>query len=133
MFFLEKFNEGESVRKAAGRYGINTKSAFLWRHRFLALPANLKARKESGIVETDETFFLRSYKGQRSGRRSAKRGLSREQVPVVRDRSGAAAEAILPKDDHRETLAVLRPLLAWDAVLCSVGGGRAPSHWRPGR
>ena len=63
MFFLDKFNEGESVRKAAWRCGINTKAAFLWRHRFLVLPANLKARKESGIVETDETFFLRSYKG----------------------------------------------------------------------
>ena len=41
MFFLEKFNEGESVRKAAWRCGINTKAAFLWRHRFLALPACL--------------------------------------------------------------------------------------------
>ena len=137
MFFLDKFNEGESVRKAAWRCGINTKAAFLWRHRFLALPANLKARKESGIVETDETFFLRSDKGQRGGLprrarkrggRAAKRGLSREQVPVlvVRDRSGATADAILPKDDHREIEAVLRPLLARDAVLCSDGGGKGP-------
>ena len=112
IFFLEKFNEGEPVRKAAWRCGVDTKAAFLWRHRFLALPANLKARKESGIVETDETFFLRSYKGQRGGlprrarkrggRRAAKRGLSREQVLglVIRDRSGATSEAILPKDDH---------------------------------
>jgi transposase-like protein len=137
MFFLEKFSEGESVRKAAWRCGINTKAAFLWRHRFLALPANLKARKESGIVETDETFFLRSYKGQRGGLprrarkrggRAAKRGLSREQVPVlvVRDRSGATADAILPKDNHREIEAVLKPLLARDAVLCSDGGGKGP-------
>ena len=57
MFFLEKFSEGESVRKAAWRCGINTKAAFLWRHRFLALPANLKAREENGIVETDETWW----------------------------------------------------------------------------
>ena len=60
MFFLEKFNEGESVRKAAWQCGVNTKAAFLWRHRFLALRASLRARKESGIAETDETFFLRS-------------------------------------------------------------------------
>ena len=101
------------------------------------MPANLKARKESGIVETDETFFLRSYKGQRSGLprrarkrggRAAKRGLSREQVPVlvVRDRSGVTAEAILPKDDHRAIEAVLIPLLAQDVVLCSDGGGKGP-------
>ena len=137
MFFLGKFSEGESVRKAAWRCGINTKAAFLWRHRFLALPANLKAREENGIVETDETWFLRSYKGQRGGLprrarkrggRAAKRGLSREQVPVlvVRDRSGATSDAILPKDDHWEIEAVLRPLLARDAVLCSDGGGKGP-------
>ena len=29
LFFLEKFSEGESVRKAAGWCGINTKAAFL--------------------------------------------------------------------------------------------------------
>jgi transposase-like protein len=137
MFFLEKFSEGESVRKAAWRCGINTKAAFLWRHRFLALPACLKVRQESGIVETDETWFLRSYKGQRGGPprrarkrggRAAKRGLSREQVLVlvVRDRSGATADAILPKDNHREIEAVLGPLLARDAVLCSDGGGKGP-------
>ena len=76
MYFLEKFSEGESVRKAAWRCGNNTKAAFLWRHRFLVLPACLKARKESGIVENDETWFLRSYKGQRGGipRRARKRG-----------------------------------------------------------
>lgn len=56
LFFLKKFSEGESVRKAAWRCVINMKAAFLWRHRFLALPANLKARSENGIVETDETW-----------------------------------------------------------------------------
>ena len=137
LFFLEKFREGESVRKAGWRCGINTKAAFLWRHRFLALPACLKARQESGIVESDETWFLRSYKGQRGGLprrarkrggRAQKRGLSREQVPVlvIRDRSGATADAILPKNDHREIEAVLKPLLARDAVLCSDGGGKGP-------
>ncbi len=137
LFFLEKFSEGESVRKAAWRCGINTKAAFLWRHRFLALPACLKARKESGIVKTDETWFLRSYKGQRGdlprwarkrGGRAAKRGLSREQVPVlvVRDRSGATSDAILPKDNRREIKTVLEPLLARDTVLCSDGGGKGP-------
>ena len=52
----------------------------------------------------------------------------RKQGPVlaIRDRLGATAEAILPKDDHRETLAVLRPLRARDAVLYSDGGGKGP-------
>lgn len=137
LFYLEKFHEGESVRKAAGRCGINIKAAFLWRHRFLELPSSLAARRESGIVEADETWFLRSSKGQRGGLprrprkrggRAMKRGLSSEQVPVlvVRDRSGATADAILPKDDHQAIEAVLTPLLARDAVLCTDGGGKGP-------
>ena len=60
MFFLERFNEGESVRKVACQCGVNTKAGFLWSYQFLALRASLRARKESGIAETDETFFLRS-------------------------------------------------------------------------
>ena len=73
----------------------------------------------------------RSEGGDRAegwGGRAAKRGLSLEQVPVLvgRARSGATSDAVLPKDDHRETLAVLRPFLARDAVLCSDGGGKGP-------
>ena len=101
LLYLEKFSEGESVRKAAWRCAINKKAAFLWRHRFLALPSEFRAGQESGIVEADETYFLRSFKGQRHlprrprkrGGRASKRGLSFEQVPVltVRDRSGATS------------------------------------------
>ena len=136
LFYMEGMSEGESVRKAAWRCGINKKASFNWRHRFLTLPEAVMARRESGIVEADETYFLRSYKGQRHlprrprerGGRAAKRGLSREQVPVlvVRDRSGAVAEAILPADTHREIGAVLEPLLDKDAILCTDGGGRGP-------
>ena len=45
---------------------------------------------------------------------------------MIRDRSGATANAILPKDDHREIKAVPKPLLVRDAVLCSDGGGKGP-------
>ena len=136
LLYLEKFSEGESVRKAARRCSINKKAAFLWRHRFLALPSVLGARQERGIVEADETYFLRSFKGQRHlprrsrkrGGRASKRGLSFEQVPVltVRDRSGATFDAILPRDDHQAIETVLKPLLAPDAVLCTDGGGKGP-------
>ena len=60
LLYLEGFASGESVRKAARRCGINKKASFNWRHRFLALPSDLKARQESGIVEADESWFLRS-------------------------------------------------------------------------
>ena len=38
LFYMEGMNEGESIRKAAWRCGINKKAAFNWRHRFLTLP-----------------------------------------------------------------------------------------------
>ena len=62
-FYMEGMNEGESVRKAAWRCGINREAAFNWRQRFLTLPEAVTARHETGIVEADETYFLESFKG----------------------------------------------------------------------
>ena len=45
---------------------------------------------------------------------------------MVRDRSGATAEAILPADNHQAIGAVLDPLVDRDAILCTDGGGRGP-------
>lgn len=58
------------------------------------------------MAEADQTYFLRSAKGQRHellrkarkrGGKASKQGLSREQVPVLvaRDRSGQTADFIL--------------------------------------
>jgi len=41
------------VRRAATECHINKNTAFLWRHRFLALVAGHQALRESGIVEAD--------------------------------------------------------------------------------
>ena len=55
-----------SVRKAARKSGVSVPTAFRWRHRFLSLAKDNKARAVSGIVEADETFFLKSFKGARN-------------------------------------------------------------------
>jgi len=125
--------DGLSVRKAASRCGVDKNTAFLWRHRFLQLPADQKATRESGIVEADETYFLESFKGcrrmprpsRRRGGKASKRGLSAEQIPVLiaRDRVGETADFVLPKADKKHVGAVLKPLLAEDAILCTDGGG----------
>ncbi len=36
-----------------------------WRHRFVKAAANNNAAILSGVIETDETFFVRSFKGHR--------------------------------------------------------------------
>src|SRR4051794_9726554 len=91
---------------AARRCGVHDTTAFRWRHRFLASLAGDKPKTLAGIVEGDETFILESFKGKRAGLprksrkrggKSAKRGLSAEQVPILvaRDRQGATTDAVL--------------------------------------
>lgn len=57
--------EGKSIRESAKICGIDPKTAFRWRHRFLNSPAGNKSRKMTGIVEADETFFTENCKGNR--------------------------------------------------------------------
>lgn len=126
--------EGLILREVAERLHIAVSTAHRWRHRFLAAPKSIQSQVLSGIAEADETYFLHSYKGQRNGLkrpprkrggRAGKRGLSAEQVPVlvVRDRAGGTADFILPLADKKHVSAVLKPLLARDAVLCTDGSG----------
>jgi transposase-like protein len=121
--------DGQTVRVAARRCGVHKNTAFRWRHRFLALPAQLKPSHLHGIVEADETYFLESHKGERHlprpprkrGGVASKRGLSEEQIPVlvVRDRSTTTTDAVLPKANTAAVSAVLGPIVDPDAVLCS--------------
>jgi len=127
--YAQALIDGDTVRGAARRCGVHKNTAFRWRHRFLALPAGLKPARLHGIVEADETYFLDSHKGERHlprpprkrGGVAKKRGLSSEQIPVlvVRDRSTATTDAVLPKADTDAVTTVLAPVLDADVVLCS--------------
>ncbi|EOG8236416.1 IS1595 family transposase [Pseudomonas aeruginosa] len=132
----EVLEEGLSVRKAAARLGVHRTTAFRWRHRFLSVPSQVMDRQQSGVVEADEAYFLRSYKGQprrlreatsrparRRGGRAAKRGLSDEQVPVlvVRNRSGHTADFGLASANKAGLVQVLPQAVMGDAVLCTDG------------
>lgn len=103
----EVLRQGLSVHQAAETLAVASSTAFCWRHRFLQLAQSVKAQLLQGVVEADETYLLRSSKGQRvharkarhRGGSGAKRGLSDEQEPVLvaRDRSGATADFILQR------------------------------------
>lgn len=96
--------DGMTITQAAKRLKVARSTAFRWRHRFMAVPKIVQAQSLVGIAEADETIFLHSRKGQRGldrkprrrGGGAAKRGLSKEQLPVLvaRDRSGATASII---------------------------------------
>ena len=68
--------DGQPLRKVARNLNIHLSTAHRWRHRFLAAPQAIQPQALTGIAEADETFFLLSFKGQRSGlaRPARKRG-----------------------------------------------------------
>ncbi len=124
-----------SITQAAQRLEVARSTAFRWRHRFLALPHQIKARRLEGIVEADETCMLKSCKGQPGARQlegrqprhrggqASVRGMSDQHdiVLVARDRSGACTDHIVAAIDTAHLAAVLQPLLPADAVLCTDG------------
>jgi transposase-like protein len=130
--YAKTLAEGQSVRKAAKICGVHKNTTFRWRHRFLELIEGEKPSKLKGIVEADETFFRKSFKGKKRGMtrparkrgsKAKKRGTSdeHEAVLIIRDRSGATTEKILKNTKTEEISEALKPLLDNDAVLCSDG------------
>jgi transposase-like protein len=129
-----------SVRKSAEVCGVAPGTAFRWRHRFLRAAKTNQPAKLGGIVEADETFFRRSYKGSRQwkrpqpdapppARRTRHRGAPTgrrgtpldQQVPVliVRDRNRVTGDAVLSDLTARSISAQLMPMLGSDALLCT--------------
>lgn len=129
----EALREGLTIKQVAAKLQVAPSTAFRWRHRFLALPKIVQAQALGGIAEADQTYFLHSLKGERQigrkprrrGGKAGKRGLSKEQVPVLvaRDRAGATADFILGDDSKDHVVAALKPILAADAILCTDASG----------
>jgi transposase-like protein len=127
--YAESMMQSLVVREAAKRCGVDKNTSFRWRHRFLKLIAEHRASHVSGIVEADETFFLKSFKGQRDlprparkrGGKAKSKGMSDDLVPVlvVRDRSAQHADFQLEKLDGAHLGQILKPLIDPDAVLCT--------------
>ena len=130
--YIEGMLESKVLRQSARENDINLKTAFRWRHRFLQLPAELKAKLLEGIVETDETFFAYSEKGnkhlnrraRKRGKQTGKQGRSKEDwVPVLtaRDRGRHTFEAILDSTSIKEISEQLGGKIEKDSILCSDG------------
>ena len=119
--FGESLAEGETIRASAARCGIAPSTAHRWRHRFLEAVRQAPDRL-AGIVEADETFVLESRKGERKlnrkprrrGGKARKRGLSREQVPILvaADRTGATLSHTLPALNADSVREALEPVIA---------------------
>jgi len=96
--YLELMAQNKSLDKVKATLEINKKTAFDWRHKVLSSFENIGKNNFDGIIESDETFFLYSAKGNKSlerkgrkrGENSSKRGISNDQVAVITtvDRKG---------------------------------------------
>jgi transposase-like protein len=130
--YLQYMISGKALRASATDCDINLKTPFIWRHRFLQLPATMKATLLEGIVAADETLFARSEKGSRTlerkarkrGMKAKKRGRPREDwVPVltVRNRGKHTYEAIIFSVSTEQLNKELQGKIIKDSVLCSDG------------
>ena len=104
MSYSQCLLESKTLRKAAKSVKVALATSFNWRHRFMAIAQKNEIQVLSGIVEADETFFLKSQKGSRSLNRPARqRGGDPQKVTspkefisvlIACDRSGHEAEYI---------------------------------------
>lgn len=141
--YAEALGERRSLDWVHAHLGIARLTAWRWRHRLLTPLANGPAQMLSGIVETDETYFLRSFKGHRGWKRghppenrppryrgsgATKRGLSSEQVPVVTalDRAGGVVEAVLDGRREDDIVIALCGSITPGSLICSDGLGAYP-------
>jgi transposase-like protein len=133
----ECMGRGMTVRATAAAVGLTVDRAFRWRHRFLAFLAGQQPAGMTGVVEADETFFRKSYKGQRKGlpRPPKKRGGAAkdaeagERVAVlVAMQRGAriTTDRMLPDLSAASLAEALRPALGGDAVLSTDGNPGYP-------
>jgi transposase-like protein len=140
----EALRDALSIRATAERCDVAVSTSFRWRHRFLGGAKTKQPTQLSGIVEADETFFRRSFKGSRRwkkpapdatpparkarhratkpGRRGTPLG---ELVPVLiaRDRERTTGDAILDNMTARAIGAKLMPMLGPDVLLCGDASG----------
>lgn len=122
-----------TVRDTAAECGVAVSTAFRWRHRFLKAVVPQQPKGVEGLLEADETYFLHSLKGprkrprkpRRRGGRAKKRGLSKEQVPVlvaIARGQGYTADHVFETGMKGQDLAeALRGVVKPDTVVCSDG------------
>ena len=129
--FGASLGAGETIREAAERCGIapsTASTAHRWRHRFLAAVRQAPDRL-AGIVEADQSFVLENRKAERKldrkprrrGGKARKRGLSREQVPILvaADRAAATLSHTLPALNTDSVKQALESVVARNALLVS--------------
>lgn len=98
--YMELMINQYSLDKTRKKLGINKKTAFDWRHKILSSIEQDTGADFEGIVESDETFFEHSEKGNKHLKRaSRKRGTASKSRGV-----GSNKAAVIVSADRKESL-----------------------------
>lgn len=130
--FVECMLKGYSLRKSAEIVGVSYVTLFYWRHKLLSALTESGVEAFSGIVEMDETYFLKSEKGEKHlknrkprkrGGVSALRGISHEQVCVLvardRNKNTVSKVSCLGRIQTEKVDRLVGSLLSPSNVLCT--------------
>lgn len=124
---------GYTIRKSADKVGISLATSFAWRHKLLSSFNDISSERFTGIVESDETYFLYSEKGNKQLKRESRKrgtsatrdGINDEHVAVIvtMDRQGNKAMKVSNKG--RITTALIQKELkgkvSKESVFCTDG------------
>ena len=132
--YLELMYQEKSLDKIKTALCINKKTAFDWRHKILSSFEDVEKKDFNGIVESDETFFQQSEKGNRSiknrngrkrGGKATQRGISDEQVAVIvtADRTGTMdmTVATLGRIGKKDIESAVGNRIHKESILCADG------------
>jgi transposase-like protein len=128
---------GLTIRQAAEECGLDKDTAFYWRHKILGTLEGMAAGVAlDGVVEADEAFFAKSYKGKHKknpfemprkphmrGGQSGKRGISSEQVCVPCAVDGKGLSLSMPTNAGHVTAKALsfafKGRIAEGSIVCA--------------
>jgi len=122
-----------SLDKTSKKLKINKKTAFDWRHKILSSFEQNTGDEFEGIVESDETFFEHSEKGNRQLNRPARKRGTQEKSRGVGQNKAAVIVSTDRKKSLKMTLSTMGRITKSDiaesfqtppgneAILCSDG------------
>lgn len=131
--YMSLMIEHYSLDRICKQLNINKKTAFDWRHKILSSYEQDTGNEFEGIVESDETFFEHSEKGNRQLKRPSrkrgtdpeKRGISTDKATVIvsadRNRSLKITLSTMGRITKSDIEESFQKPLPKETVLCSDG------------
>jgi transposase-like protein len=131
--YLALMVEHTSLDKTSKKLKINKKTAFDWRHKILSSFEQDKGDEFEGVVESDETFFEHSEKGNKQLKRPArkrgtdvkKRGIGQNKATVIvstdRKKSLKMTLSTMGRITKSDIVESFQTPLNSETILCSDG------------